>query len=171
MARLLLQHALATPLDPSIRARVVHTLRYGLPEHDVPKLAESLYRTASRLDRVYRQPTEEIGVCHKVIAADPRLSWPYHVIGRDHMLRGDHRGALPWLQKALEGGPRDLKALYNYAVTLEWLDRRGEAITPHQNVLALQPDNAQVHASLGMAFCRPAPHDHARHPNEVALAP
>ena len=169
MARFLLQHALATPLDPSIRARVEHTLRYGLPEHDVPKLAESLYRTASRLDWVYRQPTEEIGVCHKVIAADPRLSWPYHVIGRDHMLRGDHRGALPWLEKALEVGPRDLKALYNYAVTLEWLDRREEAITAYQKVLAVEPDNAKVHASLGMAFDRLGRHDQARQQMELAL--
>ncbi|PYO48195.1 MAG: hypothetical protein DMD84_21665 [Candidatus Rokuibacteriota bacterium] len=80
-----------------------------------------------------------------------------------------HRGALPWLEKALEVGPRDLKALYNYAVTLEWLDRREEAIAAYQKVLAVEPANAKVHASLGMAFDRLGRHDQARRQMELAL--
>ena len=57
------------------------------------------------------------------------------------------------------------------AVAARWLPRvaRGEAIAAYQKVLAVEPDNANVHASLGMAFDRLGRHDQARRQMELAL--
>ena len=45
---------------------------------------------------------EAIEDCHRAIEVDPEFGNPYNDIGAYLMQRGDHFGAIPWLEKALQ---------------------------------------------------------------------
>src|SRR5437764_12333376 len=54
---------------------------------------------------------EAIAECHQAIEVDPDFGNPYNDIGAYLIERGDLRGALPWLRRAL-AAPREADSLY-----------------------------------------------------------
>src|SRR5206468_2738899 len=86
-------------------ARGRGVLRHRLPDHEVPKIAESLNVAGWRLQNRLNQPAEALEAYKKAIAADPGFSWPYHNAGRVYLSQNDNEQALAWLTKALAVNP------------------------------------------------------------------
>jgi len=131
------------------RTRAEWVLRHRLPDHQIPKLAESLNVTGWRLQNRLRQPAEALEVYKKAIAADPAFSWPYHNIGRLYMSQKDDEQALAWLTKALEVNPNHLRAQFNLGVAAARLNRYDEALGAYSRALVMNPADADAYANLG----------------------
>jgi len=149
LGRLMLADRAARSRSPEVRVRAAAFLRYRLPEHEVPKLAEALNATGWRLQNVHERPDEALAVFEKAIAADPRFSWPYHNIGRLYMTKDDNEQALAWLRKALQVNPNHWRAQFNYGVAAARLKRYPEALAAYQRALEMNPADAQAYANIG----------------------
>jgi tetratricopeptide (TPR) repeat protein len=135
--------------SPEIKAQAEWTLRYRLPDHEVPKLAESLNVTGYRLQSRGNKSAEALTVYTKAIAADPAFSWPYNNMGRLYMSQKDDAQALIWLTKALEVNPNHLRAQFNLGVASARLGRHDEAFAAYTRVLTMNPTDANAHANVG----------------------
>lgn len=135
--------------SPEIKAQAEWTLRYRLPDHEVPKLAESLNVTGYRLQSRGNKSGEALTVYTKAIAADPAFSWPYNNMGRLYMSQKDDAQALIWLTKALEVNPNHLRAQFNLGVASARLGRHDEAFAAYTRVLTMNPTDANAHANVG----------------------
>jgi len=149
LGRLMLADRAVRSRSAEVRGRAAAFLRYRLPEHEVPKLAEALNATGWRLQNVHERPDEALAVFEKAIAADPRFSWPYHNIGRLYMAKNDNERALTWLRKALEVNPNHWRAQFNYGVAATRLKRYPEALAAYQRALQMNPADAHAYANIG----------------------
>jgi tetratricopeptide (TPR) repeat protein len=149
LARLVLLDRAQNSRDPEARGQAEWLLRYRLPDHDVPKLAESLNVAGWRLQNRGRKLPEALAVYTKAIAADPAFSWPYHNIGRLYMSQDKDADALTWLTRALSVNPNHLRALFNQGVAAARLGRYDEALAAYSRVLSMDPTDAEAHASIG----------------------
>jgi tetratricopeptide (TPR) repeat protein len=131
------------------RQRAQYFLRYRLPDHEIPRVAEALNVAGWRLQHVHDAPDEAVVVFQKAIEADPRFSWPHHNIGRVYMARGDYEQARVWLERAITVNPDHWRALYNYGVTNANLKRWPEALSAYRKALAISPSDARLHANVG----------------------
>jgi len=154
LGRMVLLDRTQNSRDPESRAQAEWVLRYRLPEHEVPKLAESLNVTGWRLQNRARGAPEALAVYRKAIAADPRFSWPYHNIGRLYMSQDNDAEALPWLTKAVAANPNHLRAQFNLGAAAGQLGRYDEALAAFNRVLAMDPADAEAHASIGWLLVR-----------------
>jgi tetratricopeptide (TPR) repeat protein len=148
LARLVLLDRVTNTTRSDVRARAEWLLRHRLPDHEIPKLAESLNVTGYRLQHRNR-PAEALEVYKKAIAADPRFSWPYHNIGRLYMGQQDNEQALAWLTKALEVNPNHLRAQLNQGVAAARLKRYDDALGAYGRALVMDPSDAEAHANAG----------------------
>lgn len=149
LARLLLLERVQNSTRPEARDQAQWVLRYRLPDHEIPKLAESLNVTGWRLQNRLNKPAEALAAYRKAIATDPAFSWPYHNIGRLYMVQKDNDQALAWLTKALEVNPNHLRAQFNLGVTTARLKRYDEALAAYSRALAMSPGDADAHANIG----------------------
>jgi tetratricopeptide (TPR) repeat protein len=140
--------------DPRVRREAEAFLRYRLPAHDVPKLAESLNIAGYNLQHRFADPGGAVGAYQRAIAADPRFSWPYGNLGRLYMDMDQHELALDWLKSAVRVNPNHFRAQVNLGVTLYTLERYEEAVAAYRAALALKPDDAVVHADLGRSLLK-----------------
>jgi tetratricopeptide (TPR) repeat protein len=131
------------------RQRAQYFLRYRLPDHNVPRLAEALNIAGWRLQHLHDAPDEAIVVFQKAIDADPSFSWPHHNIGRLFMNRGDFEQARVWLERAIAVNPDHWRALYNYGVTNANLKRWPDALGAYRKALSISPNDARLHANVG----------------------
>lgn len=169
LGRLMLADRVARSRSAQVRERAAAFLRYRLPEHEVPKLAESLNATGWRLQNVHERPDEALAVFQKAIAADPRFSWPYHNIGRLYMARSDNEQALAWLRKALEVNPNHWRAQFNYGVAAARLKRYPEALAAYQRALQMNPGDAHAYANIGWTLVSLGREDEAAHFMQTAV--
>jgi len=149
LARLVLLDRAQNSRDPEAKAQAEWMLRYRLPDHDVPKLAESLNVAGWRLQNRSRKLPEALAAYTKAIAADPAFSWPYHNIGRLYMSQDNDAEALTWLTKALSVNPNHLRAQFNQGLAAARLGRYAEALAAYSRVLNMDPTDAEAHASIG----------------------
>jgi tetratricopeptide (TPR) repeat protein len=149
LGRLVLLDRAQRSASPEIRAQADWVLRYRLPDHEVPKLAESLNVTGWQLQNRNNKSAEALAAYTKAIAADPAFSWPYNNIGRLHMSQTDDAQALTWLTKALEVNPNHLRAQFNLGLVAARLGRHDEAFTAYSRVLTMNPTDAHAHANIG----------------------
>ena len=147
LGRLVLLDRAQNSRNPESRAQAEWVLRYRLPDHEVPKLAESLNVTGWRLQN--RNRTAALAVYAKAIAADPAFSWPYHNIGRLYMSQDNDAQALTWLTKALAVHPNHLRAQFNLGAAAGRLGRYDEALAAYRRVLTMDPMDAEAHAGIG----------------------
>ncbi|HEV8586883.1 MAG TPA: tetratricopeptide repeat protein [Methylomirabilota bacterium] len=154
LGRLMLLDRISHSTRGDTRDGASYYLRYRLPAHDVPRVAEALNVTGWRLQHVYESPDEALGVFQKAIEADPRFSWPHHNIGRIYMARGDYEQARVWLERALAVNPDHWRALYNYGVTNANLERWPEALAAYRKALVISPNDAKLHANVGWTLIR-----------------
>src|SRR5207247_11411333 len=103
--RMMLLDRIARSPQAETRERAQYYLRYRLPDHDVPRLAEALNATGLRLQHVHDAPDEALVVFQKAIDADPRFSWPPYHIGRIYMAKAHYEQARVWLERALAVHP------------------------------------------------------------------
>jgi len=149
LARLMLLDRIANSPRQETRQRAQYFLRYRLPDHNVPRLAEALNIAGWRLQHVHDAPDDAIVVFQKAIDADPSFSWPHHNIGRLFMNRGDYEQARVWLERAVKVNPDHWRALYNYGVTSANLKRWPDALGAYRKALAISPNDARLHANVG----------------------
>jgi tetratricopeptide (TPR) repeat protein len=154
LGRMMLLDRVANSPRAETREAAQRFLRYRLPDHEVPRLAEALNATGWRLQHVHDDPDDALAVLQKSIEADPRFSWPYHNIGRIHMARRDYEQARVWLERALEVNPDHWRALYNYGVTNANLKRWPEALAAYRKALAISPEDARLHANVGWTLIK-----------------
>jgi tetratricopeptide (TPR) repeat protein len=169
LARLMLLDRIANSPEAETREGAQYYLRYRLPDHDVPRVAEALNATGWRLQHVYDSPEEALGVFQKAIEADPRFSWPHHNIGRIYMARHDYEQARVWLERALEVNPDHWRALYNYGVTNANLHRWPEALAAYRRALAISPNDARLHANVGWTLIKLGQEADAERELQIAL--
>jgi tetratricopeptide (TPR) repeat protein len=84
---------------------------------------------------------EAIAECHRAIEVDPDFGNPYNDIGAYLIERGDLRGALPWLRRAL-AAPRYEASFYphfNLGRVYEAERRYYDALDHYQAALMLNP--------------------------------
>jgi len=149
LGRLVLLDRTQHSQSPQSRSQAEWLLRYRLPDHEVPKLAESLNVTGWRLQNRGKKSSEALAVFTRAIAADPKFSWPYHNIGRLYMSQNNDSEALPWLTRALEANPNHLRAHFNLGAAAGRLGRYDEALAAFNRVLTMDPTDAEAHASIG----------------------
>jgi len=149
VGRLVLRDRAQRSRNPEIRAQAEWVLRYRLPDHEVPKLAESLNVTGWRLQNHSGKSAEALAAYTRAIAADPGFSWPYNNIGRLYMNQKDDGQALTWFTKALEVNPSHLRAQFNLGVVAVQLGRHDEAFAAYTRVLTMNPTGARAHANVG----------------------
>jgi tetratricopeptide (TPR) repeat protein len=149
LGRLMLRDRAERSRRPEVRAQAEWVLRYRPPDHEVPKLAESLNVTGWQLQHRHNRPAEALAAYTKAIAADPMFSWPYNNIGRVHLGLDDAAQALTWFTKAVEVNPSHLRARSNQGLAAAQLGRYDEALAAYCRVLAMNPTDAHAHASVG----------------------
>jgi len=149
LGRLVLLDRVQRASQPEIRAQAEWVLRHRLPDHEIPKVAESLNVTGWRLQNRLNRPAEALAAYTKAMTADPAFSWPYHNIGRIYMSQQDNEQALAWLTKAVEINPNRLRAQFNLGVAAARLKRYDEALVAYGRALAMHPADADAHANVG----------------------
>lgn len=169
LGRMLLQDRSANSRDADTRQLARHLLRYRLPDHEVPKLAQALNATGWRLQHIHDNHDEALAVFQRAIEADPRFSWPHHNIGRLYMARRDYEQALVWLGRALEINPDHWRALYNFAIANHHLKRYPEALAAYRKALAISPDDPDLHANVGWVLIRLGEQMEGEHELQAAL--
>jgi tetratricopeptide (TPR) repeat protein len=169
LGRMLLLDRIANSTQAETREGAQHVLRYRLPDHDIPRLAEALNATGWRLQNVHDSPDEALAVFGKAIEADPRFSWPHHNIGRVYMARQDYEQARVWLERALAVNPDHWRALYNYGVTNANLKRWPEALAAYRKALAISPNDARLHTNVGWTLIKLGQNAEGEHELQTAL--
>lgn len=149
LSRLVLQDRARRSADPRVRREAEAFLRYRLPAHDVPKVAESLNIAAYNLQHRFGDQGAAATAYQKAIAADPKFSWPYNNLGRLYMELDQYDLALEWLGSAIRINPSHFRAHANMGAALQTLRRYEEAVGAYRTALALNPDDAPTRASLG----------------------
>jgi len=154
LSRMVLLDRARRSADPRVRREAEVFLRYRLPAHDVPKLAESLNVAGYNLQHRFGDTGGAATAYQRAIAADPQFSWPYANLGRLYMDMEQHELALDWLKTAVRVNPNHFRAQVNLAVTLYTLQRYEDAVPAYRAALALNPDDAVVHADLGRSLLK-----------------
>jgi tetratricopeptide (TPR) repeat protein len=154
LARMVLLDRSRRSADPRVRRDAAALLRYRLPAHDVPKLAESLNIAGYNLQHRFGDKGGAAAAYQRAIATDPRFSWPYSNMGRLYMDMDQYELALDWLQRAVRLNPDHFRAQVNLGVTLYTLERYDEAVVAYRAALALNPADALVHADLGRSLLK-----------------
>jgi tetratricopeptide (TPR) repeat protein len=149
IGRIILSTQVAKASNPEDRKRAEWVLRYRLPDHQVPKIAESLNVTGYRLQHRLKRPVEAVEAFQKAIAADPMFSWPYNNIGLLYLNQNDDEQALAWFTKAIEINPNHLRAIHNQGRAAHKLKRYDQAATAYSRTIAIDPSYAEAHANLG----------------------
>ncbi len=149
LGRLVLLDRAQRAASPEIRAQADWVLRYRLPDHEVPKLAESLNVTGWQAQNRNNTSSEALAAYTKAIAADPAFSWPYNNIGRLRMSQKDDAQALTWLTKALEVNPNHRRAQFNLGVVAARLGRDDHGFAAYSRALSTNPTDAHAHANIG----------------------
>jgi tetratricopeptide (TPR) repeat protein len=149
IGRMILSTQVAKASNPEDRKRAEWFLRYRLPDHQVPKIAESLNVTGYRLQHRLKRPVEAVEAFQKAIAADPMFSWPYNNIGLLYLNQNDDEQALAWFTKAIEINPNHLRAIHNQGRAAHKLKRYDQAATAYSRTIAIDPTYAEAHANLG----------------------
>src|SRR4030095_9303120 len=149
VGRMILSSQVAKASNPEDRKRAEWVLRYRLPDHQVPKIAESLNVTGYRLQHHLKRPVEAVEAFQKAIAADPMFSWPYNNIGLLYLNQNDDEQALAWFTKAIEVNPNHLRAIHNQGRAAHKLKRYDQAATAYSRTIAIDPSYAEAHANLG----------------------
>jgi len=148
-SRLVLQDRIRRSADPRVRREAETFLRYRLPAHDVPKVAESLNIAAYNLQHRFGDQGAAAVTYQKAIAADPKFSWPYANLGRLYMELDQFDLAVDWLGTAIRINPNHFRAHANMGVALQTLRRHEEAVVAYRAALALNADDAATHANIG----------------------
>jgi tetratricopeptide (TPR) repeat protein len=149
LARLMLTDRVERSPSPEVRARAAWVLRYRLPAHDPPRLAESLNVTGWRLQYRHRQLSEALQVYDRAIAADPSFSWPYHNVGRLYLDLGNLEQARRWLLRAVEVNPDHWRAQVSLGVAAHRARRHDDALAAYTRAATMNPDDARTHADIG----------------------
>ena len=169
LARMMLLDRIAHSPEAETRERAQYYLRYRLPDHEVPRLAEALNATGWRLQHIHDAPEEALVVFQKAIEVDPRFSWPHHNIGRLYMAKADYEQARIWLERAIAVNPDHWRALYNYGVTSANLKRWPDALTAYRKALAISPNDARLHANVGWTLIELGQHLEADRELQIAV--
>ena len=149
LARVMVRELAAHSPQAETRQSAQYVLRYRLPDHDVPRLAEALNAAGTRLHHVHDAADEALAVFQKAIDADPRFSWPYQNVGRIYMARADYEQARVWLGRALAIDADHWRTLYDYGVTNANLKRWPDALSAYRKASAVSPNDARLHANVG----------------------
>jgi tetratricopeptide (TPR) repeat protein len=149
IGRMILSTQVEKASSSEARKRAEWVLRYRLPDHQVPKTAESLNVTGYRLQHHHERPVEAVEAFQKAIAADPKFSWPYNNIGLLYLNRNDDEQALAWFTKAVEINPNHLRAVHNQGRAAHKLKRYDQAAAAYSRTIAMDPAYAEAHANLG----------------------
>jgi tetratricopeptide (TPR) repeat protein len=149
IGRMILSSQVAKASNPEDRKRAEWVLRYRLPDHQVPKMAESLNVTGYQLQHHLKRPVEAVEAFQKAIAGDPMFSWPYNNIGLLYLNQNDDEQALAWFTKAVEINPNHLRAIHNQGRAAHKLKRFDQAATAYSRTIAIDPTYAEAHANLG----------------------
>jgi len=149
LARVMVRELAAHSPQAETRQSAQYVLRYRLPDHDVPRLAEAFNVAAARLQHVHDAADEALVVFQKAIDADPRFSWPYQNIGRIYMARADFEQARVWLGRALAIDADHWRTLYDSGVANANLKRWPDALSAYRKALAISPNDARLHANVG----------------------
>ncbi len=149
LGRMVLLTQAAKAPSPEARKRAEWMLRHRLPDHQVPKIAESLNLTGFGLQHQLKRPAEALEAFQKAIAADPAFSWPYNNIGLLYMSQNDTEQALAWFTKAVEVNPNHLRAVHNQGRAAHNLKRFNQAAVSYSRTIAMDPTFAEAHANLG----------------------
>ena len=169
LGRLVLLDRVKNAPRPETRAQAEWVLRHRLPDHEVPKIAESLNVAGWRLQNRLNQPAEALEAYKKAIAADPGFSWPYHNAGRVYLSQNDNEQALAWLTKALAVNPNHLRAQFNLGVAATRLKRYEDALTAYSQALVMNPADADAHANIGWILLRVGRQADGLHELQVAV--
>ena len=169
LGRLVLLDRAQNSRNPESRAQAEWMLRYRLPDHEVPKVAESLNVTGWRLQNRNSKSTAALAAYTKAIAADPAFSWPYHNIGRLYMSQDSDAQALTWLTKALAVNPNHLRAQFNLGAAAGRLGRYDEALAAYSRVLTMDPMDAEAHASIGWLLLKAGRHGEGLRELQIAV--
>src|SRR4029453_2430455 len=105
IGRMILSTQVAKASNPEDRKRAEWVLRYRLPDHQVPKMAESLNVTGHRLHHRQKRPVEAVEAFQKAITADPKFSWPYNNSGLLYLNQNADEQALAWCTKRVAINP------------------------------------------------------------------
>src|SRR4029450_9695839 len=149
IGRIILSTQVAKASNPEDRKRAEWFLRYRLPDHQVPKIAESLNVTGYRLQHRLKRPVEAVEAFQKAIAADSMFSWPYNNIGLLYLNQNDDEQALAWFTKAIEINPNHLRAIHNQGRAAHKLKRYEHDDPPSTRTTPIDPPYAEAHATLG----------------------
>jgi len=149
MGRMILLSQAEKAPSAEARTRAEWMLSHRLPDHQVPKIAESLNVTGYRLLYRLRRPAEALEALQKAIAADPAFSWPYNNIGLHYMSQNEDEQALAWFAKAVEVNPNHLHAVHNQGRAAHKLKRFDQAAVSYSRTIAMDPSYAVAHANLG----------------------
>jgi tetratricopeptide (TPR) repeat protein len=169
LARIMLIDRITRSPQAETRERAQYVLRYRLPDHNVPRLAEALNATGWRLHHLHDAADEALVVFQKAIDVDPRFSWPHHNIARIYMARADYEQARIWLERALTVNPDHWRALYNYGVTNANLKRWPDALNAYRKALAISPNDARLHANVGWTLIELGQHIEADRELQIAV--
>jgi tetratricopeptide (TPR) repeat protein len=151
-SRMVMQDRIRRSADPRVRREAETFLRYRLPAHDVPKVAESLNIAAYNLQHRFGDQGAAAIAYQKAIAADPKFSWPYANLGRLYMELDQYDLAVDWLATAIRINPTHFRAHANMGVALQTLRRYEEAVSVYRAALALDAEDAATHANLGRSL-------------------
>ena len=152
LSRRVLQDRIRRSPDQRVRREAEAFLRYRLPAHDVPKVAESLNIAAYNLQHRFGDQGAAATACQKAIAADPKFSWPYANLGRLYMELDQYDLAVDWLGTAIRINSNHFRAHANLGVALQTLRRYDEAVGAYRAALALHLEDAPTHANLGRSL-------------------
>ncbi|MDX2131259.1 MAG: tetratricopeptide repeat protein [Planctomycetota bacterium] len=88
----------------------------------------------------------------KAIEVNPTLTVAYLGAGDIHRQMGDYAGAERRYARAAELEPTNFSAQYLHALSLQLLDRTGEAIRAYLRALTIRPEDFDANMNLGIAY-------------------
>jgi predicted O-linked N-acetylglucosamine transferase (SPINDLY family) len=84
-----------------------------------------------------------------ILTAEPAHAGALHLIGVIAGQRGDHRGALAWIEESLRHDPLSPEAHHNLGFNFERLGDFAQACDSYRRALALRPDYVEARNNLG----------------------
>lgn len=154
LARVMLLDRALRSTRAEVREQAAWYLRYRLPAHEVPKIAESLNIAGWRLHHRFGRPLEALRAYQKAIAADPAFSWPYHNVGEIFLAQKDDAHALAWLERAVAVNPDHWRAQFGVGVAAHRLAQYDKALAAYRRALEMNPLDADGHANVGWLLLR-----------------
>jgi len=129
-----------------------------------PQPAEQAYRAALRVDEQSPEAlsllcqlldstgrsTEAETLVDQILTADPDNSVANYRKGFSLRKRGQPNAALPYLQTAVRGQPRNAELLFEFATLLDELGRKDQAKSTYQQAIATGTAPAGAYAVMGL---------------------